>query len=141
MELAYLLRKISKLFESSEKKTELFIGDEIVLEHLAGADIIYFSVFVIGELYYGYSLGTKEVENREKLGGFLDKPNVFLLDATKDTSEFFASIKKQLKIKGTPIPLNDVWIAAHTMEMGAELITYDKPFQHVPGLRLWKELP
>ncbi|MCB9264007.1 MAG: type II toxin-antitoxin system VapC family toxin [Lewinellaceae bacterium] len=132
---------MSKILLDTNAYSRYLLGDERVLDHLAGADIIYMSVFVLGELYYGYSQGTKEVENREKLNTFLDKPSVFLLDATHDTSEFFASIKKQLKKNGTPIPLNDVWIAAHTMEMGAELITYDKHFQHVPGLRLWKELP
>lgn len=131
---------MSKILLDTNAYSHYLLGNEAILEHLAGADIVYMSVFVLGELYYGYSLGTKEIENHEKLAIFLDKPSVFMLDATRDTSEFFAAVKKQLKIKGTPIPLNDVWIAAHSMEMGAELITYDKHFQHVPGLRLWKEL-
>ncbi|MCB0547532.1 MAG: type II toxin-antitoxin system VapC family toxin [Phaeodactylibacter sp.] len=131
---------MSKILLDTNAYSRYLLGDEAILSRLADADIIYMSIFVIGELYYGYALGTKEVENREKLSIFLNKPNVFLLDATKDTSEFFAFIKKHLKTNGTPIPLNDVWIAAHAMEMGAELITYDKHFQHVPGLRLWKEL-
>ncbi len=132
---------MSKILLDTNAYSHYLRGDERVLEHLAGADIIYMSIFVLGELYYGYSLGNKEKENREKLDTFLEKPSVFLLEAARETSEFFASIKKQLKTNGTPIPLNDVWIAAHTMEMGAELITFDKHFHHVPGLRLWKELP
>ena len=130
---------MSKILLDTNAYSRYLLGDEAVLGRLAGADIIYMSVFVIGELFYGYALGTKEVENREKLSIFLEKPGVFLLDATEDTSEFFAFLKKQLKTNGTLIPLNDVWIAAHTMEMGAELLTYDKHFQHIPGLRLWKE--
>ncbi|MFH1760016.1 MAG: PIN domain-containing protein [bacterium] len=39
-----------------------------------------------------------------------------------------------LKEQGTPIPTNDIWIAATAFEMGARLITYDKHFNNVPGL-------
>ena len=38
---------------------------------------------------------------------------------------------------GTPIPINDVWIASHAMETGSVVITYDKHFNLVPGLRVW----
>jgi len=41
-------------------------------------------------------------------------------------------------MQGKKIPLNDVWIAAHAMQHGAILITYDKHFEHVQGLRIWK---
>ncbi len=131
---------MSRILIDTNAYSRYLLGDERVLEYLFGADIIYMSIFVLGELYYGYSLGSKERDNREKLRTFLAKPGVFLLDATHETSEFFAAIKKQLKENGTPIPLNDAWIAAHSMETGAELITFDRHFQHVPGLRIWKEL-
>jgi tRNA(fMet)-specific endonuclease VapC len=38
------------------------------------------------------------------------------------------------------IPINDIWIAAHTVETGSKLITYDPHFRHIPGLRIWEEL-
>jgi predicted nucleic acid-binding protein len=38
------------------------------------------------------------------------------------------------KQKGTPIPANDIWVAAQAMEFGAELITFDKHFQVIDGL-------
>lgn len=115
-------------------------GDQLVLDELARADIIYMSIIVLAELYYGYSLGTKEAENREKLDTFLLKPIVFQLDASKETAEIFALVKRQLKEAGAPIPINDVWIAAHAIEMGAMLLTYDRHFLQVPGLRLWREI-
>ncbi len=130
---------MNKILLDTNAYSHYLLGDERVLSRIAGADIVYMSIFVLGELYYGYALGNKEKENREKLNTFLEKPGVFLLEATRATSEFFASIKKQLKEKGTPIPLNDVWIAAHNMEMGAELITFDKHFKNIEGLRTWKE--
>jgi predicted nucleic acid-binding protein len=47
------------------------------------------------------------------------------------------SIRIELKQKGTPIPLNDVWIASHCIETGSVLISFDKHFKNVPGLRTW----
>ena len=45
-----------------------------------------------------------------------------------------------LKRSGKPLPVNDVWIAAHALETGSILVTYDDHFASVPGLRLWDEL-
>jgi tRNA(fMet)-specific endonuclease VapC len=44
------------------------------------------------------------------------------------------------KKSGTPIPINDAWIAAHALETGSVLVTFDEHFTAVPGLRLWDEL-
>jgi len=42
-----------------------------------------------------------------------------------------------LKAKGSPIPVNDIWLAAQSMETGAVLVTFDSHFDRVDGLRLW----
>jgi predicted nucleic acid-binding protein len=48
----------------------------------------------------------------------------------------FGAVKQQLKTDGSPIPLNDVWIAAHAIESGSWLVTYDRHFQNVAGILL-----
>jgi predicted nucleic acid-binding protein len=48
-------------------------------------------------------------------------------------------VKQGLKKGGMPLPINDVWIAAHTLETGSTLVTYDNHFKNVAGLRLWDE--
>jgi tRNA(fMet)-specific endonuclease VapC len=50
------------------------------------------------------------------------------------TADRYSRIAAQLKQKGTPIPTNDIWIAAQTMEHGAELITSDQHFEKISGL-------
>jgi tRNA(fMet)-specific endonuclease VapC len=115
-------------------------GEEKILNILSGADTVYMSIIVIGELLAGFKGGSKEAKNRDILHKFFDKPTVLILDATMETSEIFALIKTTLKKSGTPIPINDVWIAAHAMETGSVLITYDGHFKNIPGLRLWDEL-
>ena len=115
-------------------------GDQAVLEALADAGTVYLSVFVLGELYAGFKGGTREIENIAILKKFISKPSVSLLDANNETAEIFGMIKNALKNAGTPIPINDVWIAAHAMEVGAVVITYDHHFTRVPGIRLWPNL-
>ena len=115
-------------------------GDEKVLICLAQAGRVGMSIFVLGELLAGFRVGTRDKQNREILGRFLAKPSVAVLDATRETAEYFGLIKAALKRSGQPIPLNDVWIAAHALETGAVLVTYDTHFAAVPGLRTWDEL-
>jgi tRNA(fMet)-specific endonuclease VapC len=112
-------------------------GDPNVLRMLSDAESVYMSIFVIGELLTGFKGGAKETRNRNILEEFLGKSTVRILSATMDTAEFFSSIKNELRRKGAPIPINDVWIAAHAMETGSMLVTFDSHFQHVNGLIVW----
>ncbi|MCB1193303.1 MAG: type II toxin-antitoxin system VapC family toxin [Leptospiraceae bacterium] len=112
-------------------------GDENVLSALSEANIVYMSIFVLGELYSGFKNGTKESWNKENLHSFIKKPTVNIIDATIETSIIFAEIKNSLKISESPIPINDVWIAAHAFEMSSVLITFDSHFKNIPGIRLW----
>ena len=116
-------------------------GDPRILEALSGAGLVHMSVFVLGELLAGFRAGTREKANREILERFLAKPAVRVLDATRETADCFGLIKSSLKRAGQPIPLNDVWIAAHALETGSVLVTYDAHFAAVPGLRTWVEIP
>ena len=115
-------------------------GDEKVMAYLAQADSVYMSVFVLGELYAGFKAGGREKNNKQLLERFLLKPTVTVLDATMETADFFALIMASLRKSGTPIPINDVWIAAHALETGSVLVTHDGHFASIPGLRLWDEV-
>ncbi len=115
-------------------------GDEKVMAYLAKAENVYMSVFVLGELYAGFKAGGKERENRRILEKFLLKSTVSVLEATMETADVFGFIMASLKKSGTPIPVNDVWIAAHALETGSLLVTYDDHFAMVPGVRLWDEI-
>jgi len=115
-------------------------GDEKVMVYLAQADSVYMSVFVLGELYAGFRAGGKERENRQILERFLLKSTVTILEATIETADVFGLIMASLRKSGKPIPINDVWIAAHGLETGSILVTYDDHFAVIPGLRLWPEI-
>lgn len=128
---------MKKILLDTNAYTSLLTGEQRILDALGNSDTVYFSIFVLGELYAGFYGGRKSRENRERLTAFLSKPGVKILHGTHDTSELFGIVKDRLRRAGTPIPINDVWIAAHAMESGASLITYDAHFKKVAGLLLW----
>lgn len=115
-------------------------GDEKVLLYLGQAGCVYMSVFVMGELYTGFRAGEREKENKHILERFLMKSTVSVLEASRETAEIFGLIKDSLRKEGHPIPVNDVWIGAHALETGSILLTYNRHFAYIPGLRLWDEL-
>jgi len=131
---------VKKVLIDTNAYVRYLAGDQRVLESFGGADRVYMSVFVLGELFAGFKAGKKPAENRRILERFLDKPSVRVLEASRETAEVFGEVKDSLKRAGRPIPLNDVWIAAQALESGAVLVTFDGHFRDVPGLRLWEEL-
>lgn len=98
------------------------------------AQSIVFSTVVAGELIAGFRRGGRLDENLGSLRRFLASPRVSLLPVTWTTADRFGRILADLRRKGRPIPTNDVWIAAHAMESGAELVSYDLHFGQVAGL-------
>ena len=103
---------------------EIIVRDELIL----------FSPVVLGELMFGFRNGTRFEENMEALNSFLEHEAVELVQIGNITSDRYSRIALQLKQQGTPIPTNDIWIAAQTMELGAELITSDQHFAKIIGL-------
>ena len=115
-------------------------GDQTVFQEIVSSDRVYLSIFVIAELLTGFKGGTKEKENRAILDKFLSKSTVGIIKAGIETSEIFSELKHALKSKGTPIPINDVWIAAHVRESSATLVTYDNHFKHISNLKVWSSI-
>lgn len=128
---------MKKIVLDTNAYSRYLLGDKHVFSAIAKAGIVYMSIFVLGELYAGYKGGVKEQKNKEILDLFLQKQTVAILDATIETSKIFGQIKDSLKRTGTPLPINDVWIAAHAVETGSVIVTYDSHFGKIPGLRLW----
>lgn len=109
-------------------------GHEVVAGRVRSAHRVIVSTVVAGELMFGFRYGSRTTENLEELGLFLGSPYVELAPVTITTADRFGRIAAALRRQGTPIPTNDIWIAAHTFETGAELLTFDHHFDRVDGL-------
>ncbi|MDE2837629.1 MAG: type II toxin-antitoxin system VapC family toxin [Chloroflexota bacterium] len=103
------------------------------------AEHVLFSAVVVGELLYGFRWGAYFEQNVAQLRAFLDSPRVSFVPVGLVTADRYGRIAASLRAKGRPIPTNDVWIAAHVMETGAELVSADAHFEHVDGL-VWTRL-
>lgn len=126
-----------KILLDTNSYTKLLLGEEPVLEALSEADKIFIPTIVLGELFAGFRGGTKEAKNKELLEQFLAKPQVEIVPIGKETAEIFGQIKYHLTQRGTPLPINDVWIACCAIEVGAVIITYDSHFSKITEVRIW----
>ena len=118
----------------------LFRGHPLVAEIVRRSQEVVLSAVVIGELLYGYRYGSRMARNLRELDDFLVNPHVTLVTVSRTTADRYSRIATALRAKGRPIPTNDIWIAAHAMETGTELISSDGHFKHVDGLA-WVHVP
>jgi len=105
-----------------------------VVEYIVKAERILFSPVVLAELMFGFRGGTKFTDNMAELNLFLDHPAVEFVRIGQVTADRYSRIAMDLKRHGSPLPTNDIWIAAQAMEHGAELITLDSHFEKISGL-------
>ncbi len=111
-------------------------NDQEVIHKFQSCEEIHVNVTVLAELIAGFKAGSKEDQNKAELKSFLNSPRIVLDHLDEATAEFYASIYLNLRLKGTPIPTNDLWIAASAMQQGCALYSLDKHFQVVDGLLL-----
>jgi tRNA(fMet)-specific endonuclease VapC len=109
-------------------------GRESAVRWIRSADVLGIPVPVLAELRFGFLAGSKGRQNEAGLVRFLDSLRVRVLECDEYTSHFYAQLKLQLKSQGTPIPINDVWIASLALQHGMTLLTYDSDFGHIPQL-------
>jgi tRNA(fMet)-specific endonuclease VapC len=120
--------------------TAFMRGDAEVVEVLAHAERICLNSVVLGELLGGFAAGTRQPKNRAELARFLESPRVEVVPVTAQTADSYALVYSNLRRRGTPIPTNDLWIAASALELGAALLTRDAHFAQIDGLRSGQKL-
>ena len=86
---------------------------------------------VLGELRVGFRLGTRRGENEERLRQFIEESAVAILSVDDEVASHYADIVVELRRRGTPIPTNDIWIAALAAREGATVLTSDGHFAYI----------
>ena len=89
---------------------------------------------VLGELEAAFELGSRARDNRRTLDDWLGEPFVELIDTTASVARHYGRLFSILKRAGTPVPVNDIWIAAATLDCGGALLTFDRDFERISGL-------
>jgi tRNA(fMet)-specific endonuclease VapC len=118
----------------TNRLTDLFRGDEDLAKQLETCEELWLPMIVLGEMKAGFYGGSRSNHNDALLRKFLAKPNVGVLLPDQETAEHYARIFVQLNRAATPIPDNDLWIAALAIQHNLLLITRDRHFQRIPQL-------
>ena len=118
----------------TNRLTDLFQGDSALAERLGACDEVWLPLIVLAEIKAGFYGGSQQHHNELLLRRFLARNTVSILLPSRETAEQYARIFVQLKRAGTPIPDNDLWIAALALEYDLTLITRDQHFEKIPQL-------
>lgn len=113
---------------------ELFRGGPGTDRLIAAEDRSLISVIVMGELLAGALRSDRKDQNVAQVDRLISGGGVIGCNA--DTARHYASIRDHLRLKGRPIPENDMWIAATAMQHQLTLVTRDAHFREVDGLAL-----
>lgn len=109
-------------------------GVSAVARLLERADEIIVPSVVLGELHAGFAGGMRRAENEQELNLFLGKSGVRSIPVEQRIARRYGDLVAFLRRQGTPIPTNDIWIAAAAIEYGAVLLSRDEHFDRVPLL-------
>jgi tRNA(fMet)-specific endonuclease VapC len=123
-----------RLALDTNRYTDLCRGDVTVVETIELADEVWLPFIVLGELRAGFAVGSQGPRNEAVLRHFLLKSGVAVLYADEQTTQQYGVVYRQLRKQGTPIPTNDMWIAALVLQHSLVLFARDAHFDALPQL-------
>jgi len=123
-----------RLLIDSNRFIDFCAGDEGVVETFERAALLVIPFVVLAEIRAGSHLAKRGENQIRALNELLNQPGVRAVHSTDGTAHHYAAIYAQLRRKGTPIPTNDIWIAALALEHNLILYTRDAHFDHIPSV-------
>ncbi len=123
-----------RLLIDTNRYRDFCAGIAEIVELFRVAESIFISFVTIAELRAGFLLGSAGKRNERVLGLFLNRPRVRTLWPDEGTTYHYARLFVQLRAQGTPIPTNDMWIAALSLQHNLALCSRDAHFDSLPQL-------
>lgn len=111
----------------------LFANENVVKDRLAQANEVFLPTVAIGELCYGAKKSGRPEANLARINELVVSSMVLGCDV--NTARQYGEVKHKLRLKGRPLPENDIWIAALALQHGLILVTRDAHFQEVDDLQ------
>jgi predicted nucleic acid-binding protein len=118
----------------TNRLTDVFRGDSALAEQLGICEEVWIPLIVLAEIKAGFYGGSQQHRNELLMRKLLAKDTVSVLMPSRETAEQYGRLYVQLQRAGTPVPDNDLWIAALALEHDLTLITRDQHFQKIPQL-------
>lgn len=128
------VERISRLALDTSAYSRFRAGDTRVRDMIADAESVLVPAPVLGELHGAFEMGSRSRENRVALSEFLAESFVAVIAVDDTVARHYGRVYASLRRAGTPIPANDMWIAACAIDQGACLLTFDHDFDRVVGL-------
>ena len=125
-----------RLALDTNRYADLARGHEDVLTLVQDADEVWLPLIVLAELRAGFVRGQRSLENERVLRRFLGEPGVGVLVPDQATTHTYAALYLQLRAQGTPIPTNDLWIAALVVQHGLVLMSQDRHFGRLGQIKV-----
>ena len=122
------------VFPDTNVIIDLLAGDRSFEDELTSADRILVTPTVVAEYLAGIRTGKRDSLRRQAFEDFLEDPVVAFLPHDRETATRYASLFQYLRRAGTPLPINDIWIAASALQHSALLLTRDRHFEGIPLL-------
>jgi tRNA(fMet)-specific endonuclease VapC len=126
--------EVTRVLVDTSAYSAFFRGHAGVKALFQKVDEIVLSPIVLGELRAGFIAGAHRRKNERELDLFLRSSRVSIASIDEETSAHYAAIVHSLRIAGTPVPTNDIWIAASAMQHGLRVITTDRHFAKMPQI-------
>lgn len=111
----------------------LINAEPAVASRLAGI-AVFIPLHVIGELHYGARNSRRAAENLARVEQLVQSTSILLPDV--ETPRWYGEVRHQLRLKGRPLPANDVWIASQARHHDLTLVSGDAHFREVESLKL-----
>lgn len=122
----------NKILLDTNIVSALLKGDTHLSDRIDAYKDVFISAIVVGELYYGAEYSTQIEKNKANIAQITSVYES--LSVTTETAKIYGIIKAALRDQGTPIPENDIWIAAIAKQHKLYLVTRDKHFAYVKTL-------
>ena len=123
-----------KIAIDTSRYRDFCANDPLAVDWLQTAEHIFLPFVVLAELRAGFLCGSQARQNESVLNRFLNRSRVTILYAAEATTRHYAQLFFQLRSQGTPIPTNDIWIAALVVEHNLTLFSRDHHFDHLPQI-------
>ena len=123
-----------RLILDANRYVDFCKGVKAAVEPLRRAGEIVLPFVALGELRAGFRCGRRSQQNERVLARFLQSPRVAVVFADEGTTHFYADLFAELRAAGTPIPTNDLWIAALAVQHDLTLFSRDKHFDRLPRI-------
>lgn len=119
----------------TNRLTDLLRNEPEAVDLAQRCQSLFVPFIAVAEMRCGFLGGTQSSKNEARFSSLLASSRVSILLANEDTAHHYARLFIQLRRQRTPIPTNDLWIAALCLQNDLPLFTRDKHFQQIPQLQ------